>query len=199
MCPRIGYQMQRLSGYHNLDGLQLASKVVAAAKGLRENEEEPVEIRVDETGVGASCVDGLRLVAKDHNLIIVPLNFGAAGDKHYADYGSKLWGMMRDSLPFIQLPEDDTLTAQMVTRKYHLQLDGRVKLEKKDHMKQRLAGNNSLADAEGASPDRADALALCLADLSDRPFAHDRIGSTRDDTEPAFRPAVSDDVPALDL
>lgn len=184
VCSRMGKQVLPLQGFHNVDGGTLSSHVVRTVSKLREDYDynEPIEVRVDETGIGASAVDFLRRVANRQNLIIIPINFGAAGDKDYKDFGSKMWGEIRDSLPLISLPEDQDLTAQLVTRKYKLELDGRIKLERKEDMKKRGI----------SSPDRGDALGLSIVDLSGRVFRIEDVRSAMDESVPGIEESVID-------
>ena len=63
---------------------------------------------------------------------------------------------MGDALKTMSLPDDMILIEQMATREYKIRPDGRIKLESKDDMKKRQL----------TSPDRADALALCLYEHS---------------------------------
>ncbi|MCF7949497.1 MAG: terminase B [Spirochaetia bacterium] len=185
VCPRRGKQILPLQGFHNVDGGTLASHVIKIVSSLRDEHEynEPIEVRVDETGIGASAVDFLKRMAKKRNLIIVPINFGAAGDKDYKDFGSKIWGEIRDALMEVSLPDDQDLTAQLVTRKYKLELDGRIKLERKEDMKKRGI----------SSPDRADALGLATVDLSDRTFRIEDVSGSMDEKIPGIEDSIIDD------
>ena len=98
--------------------------------------------------------DQLEEVAGSVGVEVMPINFGGkASDLDFADYGAQMWGEMKEALATIRIPDDAELIAQLTTRKYKLQPDGRIKLERKEEMKKRGI----------SSPDRADALALCLA------------------------------------
>jgi hypothetical protein len=154
----MGMRVHPLRGYHGVDGGELAAYVVKLVKELRKEYgyQGVIEIRVDETGIGASVYDFLNRMKKRYNLIIIPINFGATGDSDYVDFGSRMWGTVKEMLPHLCLPEDQDLTAQLVTRKYKLDMYGRIKLERKEEMKKRGVH----------SPDRGDGLALACADLS---------------------------------
>lgn len=185
VVARRGLQVLPIQGFHNIDGGALAAQVVRIVKDLREKYEytEPIEIRIDETGIGASVVDFLQRVKKKFNLIIIPINFGAAGDKDYKDFGSKMWGTVRDALIEVSLPDDQELTGQLVTRKYKLELDGRIKLERKEDMKKRGV----------QSPDRGDGLALAIVDLSDRIFTAQDITAAIDESMTDTEESIIDD------
>ena len=88
------------------------------------------------------------------NIFVIPINFGGASLKpEYADRGAQMWVDLKEALATIQLPADEEMTAELSTRKYKLQPDGKIKLERKEDMKKRGI----------ASPDRGDALCLCFA------------------------------------
>ena len=68
-----------------------------------------------------------------------------------------MWGTVRERLRTekIELWNDQEQTAQLANRKYRLNSDGEIVLERKEDMKKRGV----------KSPDRADALVLAVADL----------------------------------
>jgi len=63
-----------------------------------------------------------------------------------------MWGNLKTLMPLLGMPERAELISQLTTRKYGLQPDGKIKLERKEAMKKRGL----------PSPDEGDALALCL-------------------------------------
>ena len=65
-----------------------------------------------------------------------------------------MWGKVRKYLQEgkLQLPDDDTLVSQLCNRRYLVNKDGKLELERKESMKKRGL----------TSPDIADALALAL-------------------------------------
>lgn len=153
---REGLVVHKPEGHYNCDGPTLAGYVMKVVRGIRAaGHRGTIEVRIDETGLGASPYDFLAREAAEHDLHVIPINFGWAGDTEYADVVAKMWGRVKELLATLQLPEDDDLTAQLVVRKYKIQPNGKVKLEAKEDMKKRGI----------MSPDRADALALCLSDL----------------------------------
>ena len=84
-------------------------------------------------------------------------------DYKYQDMGTEMWGVMGQALETLSLPDDIILIEQMATRQYKIKPDGRIKLETKDEMKKRSL----------SSPDRADALALCLCEPHNIAFSDD--------------------------
>jgi phage terminase large subunit len=116
---------------------------------------------VDDTGLGAGVTDQLEQAQNEEkvnpypafNIDVIPLvNNGEAWEPEYKDLGTELWGNLKDALPTICLPNDQELIEQLTNRKYNIEPDGRIKLERKADMKKRGVH----------SPDRADALALCM-------------------------------------
>ncbi|MFX4306331.1 terminase B [Exiguobacterium sp. A1_3_1] len=128
-----------------------------------------VVFKVDDTGVGGGVTDGIDEWIDTHNMQkfeVHGINNGARADDPdvYDKLGDQLWGNLRDLLetnfrrrmlgeePTLELLEDDKLVSQLTTRKYRVLSKGVIKVEPKDKMKKRGL----------ASPDRADALALCF-------------------------------------
>lgn len=94
---------------------------------------------------------------------IMECHFGGAGGKvdesdpiEYSNIAGIMWGKMRKYLQEerLQLPDDDALFSQLTNRKYIVNKDGKIEIERKEAMKKRGV----------KSPDIADALALALYD-----------------------------------
>lgn len=94
---------------------------------------------------------------------IVECHFGGSGGKvdeddpiEYANSTGLMWGSVRKALKDgkLQIPDNDTLMTQLSNRKYIVNKDGRIELERKEAMKKRGL----------KSPDMADALALAMYD-----------------------------------
>ena len=88
-------------------------------------------------------------------------HFGGAGGKNkdndpveFSNSTGKMWGLLREKLKNndIELIYDDKQITQLSNRKYRVNSDGEIELERKEEMKKR--GLNS--------PDRGDALVLSL-------------------------------------
>ena len=106
---------------------------------------------------------------------MVECHFGAKGGKvslkepiEYKNSTGIMWGTIRSNLlnKSLFLCKDEELVSQLTNRKYFIESDGTIRLEKKEEMKKRGVH----------SPDRADALALALYEpenkmiMSDKPF-----------------------------
>lgn len=137
-----------------MDTMWTAGQVAMLATRLRrELKYEPkIEVMVDETGIGAGVVDALKLQEVSLWITVVPINFGGKGDEECHDTATMLLKGIRDSISELQLPDDDDTVAQLSTRKYRVMPSGKIKIESKDELRARKM----------PSPDRADALGLCL-------------------------------------
>lgn len=172
ICYRWGYHVYPMITFQGIDTVRLTGEIIRLLRAIREHGYlEEIEVRVDETGIGAGVVDQLQAIRnglydtmkifklsprEDLHFVVVPVNFGGAGDKDSANFASVMWDRVKNLLPLLQLPNDDRMTKQLVTRRYSIAADGRVKIEDKKAMKKRGL----------KSPDRADALCLCVADVS---------------------------------
>jgi phage terminase large subunit len=149
---------------HHQDTMALAGAVVNEIRSYNKQLPDlPVNVKVDETGVGAGVVDKLEEVRQKGELkfTLTPVNFGAKGGEleeepiPFANNTGLLWGRVRHLLykNRLDLYKDDVLISQLNNRKYRLTGDGEIVLERKEDMKKRGA----------SSPDRADALVIALA------------------------------------
>lgn len=119
-----------------------------------------VNVNVDGGGVGAGVVDELESDHSDLNYKVIEQTFGGQGGTlneepiKYSNNTGLLWGNVRRLLlaEKLWLAEDNTLIKQLSTRKYSVDEDGNIRLERKQEMKKR----------NEESPDRADSLSLSL-------------------------------------
>ena len=113
-------------------------------------------IYIDATGIGASVVDS----ARNMGLAVLGIlpGMGAAAN-NMANKRAEMYWRMRATLQAnaISLPQDDYLVGDLCAAKYWYDGQGRVLIEPKDKIRDRL----------NRSPDSADALALTFA-FSDR-------------------------------
>jgi phage terminase large subunit len=157
IAVRIGTHVFDLYTYNGNDVVETAGNVIAIAREFMEKYKRPyVSIKIDDSGVGGGVTDILTRQANNQkgHWNIVPCNFGGPGDDKYHDEATILWAHARDLLVAgqLHLPNDDELLAQLSTRKYSLTEKGKIKLESKKEVKRR----------KKPSPDRADAVVLCL-------------------------------------
>lgn len=167
ICIREGFRILPLDRFNGINTIELSGRILAYAREYHaKGYIEPIRIKIDDSGIGGGVTDQLDAAIKEENekcenkdykrqfnIIVIPIiNNAVSENPKYADAGMETWGNMKDALATISLPDDMILTEQMATRRYGYKPDGRLKLEKKDDMKKRQL----------KSPDRADALALCL-------------------------------------
>jgi len=172
MYARIGGKVVGERHHYKLDTMQTTGYVLKLIDECKEKFPDitRVEIRIDDTGIGGAVTDRLNEINDEQQLKyeIIPVNNGAAAkDDHYGNFGSELWGQVRDMLEenmsryilgqpgVIELPDDEKLIAQLTTRKWRMGSNGKIYLERKEDLKKRGL----------SSPDRADAFVLAFANI----------------------------------
>lgn len=150
--PRVGRDARtfppiRLRG---LDTQQVASHIAGQINFYREAGRN-VLVNIDGGGVGGGVVDRLRALGFDVNEV----QFGSRADdpRKYANKRCEMYGVLRDALPGLALPQDEDLAEQLTSVEYGFTPSDQIALERKTSMKARGL----------ASPDLADALALTYA------------------------------------
>lgn len=154
--------------YNSFRERELKKQAEARKKG---GDYEPyrgrIYVQIDDTGLGGGVTDRLTEVKREQYLtqmFIIPINAaekietdsleGKEAAKYYNNLTTHMWASVRDLLKNkdIQIEDDDTLFAEMSSRKYRTASNGKLELESKDDMKKRGLD----------SPDRGDALALAV-------------------------------------
>lgn len=150
LVPRRGLKAFEPIAFRNLDGIQLAARVIEVANRLRRADERPV-VRVDVIGIGASVYDQLK---QNSSIRTIAVNVGEAStNANHARKRDEVWFTLRDWLKDGgAIPDDVKLQGELVAPTYSFDVRGKIKVESKDDMKARLK----------RSPDRADALALAV-------------------------------------
>lgn len=157
-------RLSKLNIFQHNDTMELTGQVVNIIKSL--NKDYPdvrVNVKVDCDGLGVGLYDRLREVINEKglNARAVECHFGAKGGKvrnsepiSYFNSTGIMWGLIRTKFKekSLYIIEDSELINQLTNRKYFIESDGDIRLEKKEDMKKRGVH----------SPDRADALALAL-------------------------------------
>ena len=152
LAKRQGPVIHPLTVWRNLDLMQLTGAVKAEYDAMPPSK-RPAEIIVDSNGFGAGVLDRLRelgLPARGLNV-----SERAMAKDTYLNLRAELWFKMKMYLEGmdVSLPRDDALYAELAAPRYHFTSAGKLQVESKDSMKKRGV----------ASPDRADAVALSLA------------------------------------
>ena len=107
---------------------------------------------VEETGIGSGVVDRARHLG----VSVLPVSPASqATTNQWANKRAECWWLLREALQggAVSLPEDDMLTADLTAPRFHYDALGRIQLEIKKKIKDRL----------GRSPDAGDALAITFA------------------------------------
>jgi hypothetical protein len=114
---------------------------------------EANNIYADASGMGMVMCDALA----ESGWVVNRVNFGATAydNNAYTNRSAEMWYGMAKKIEDAEiiLPEDEDLTAQLTCRRTITNSKGKLGVESKDSMRARGI----------ASPDRADALALCLS------------------------------------
>jgi len=152
LCKRQGPVVHPLRVWGNLDLMQLTGAVKVeydtSPPHLR-----PAEIIVDSIGLGAGVLDRLRelgLPARGLNV-----SERAASNATYINTRAELWFKAKEWLENrdVSLPRDEQLFAELASPRYSFTSTGKIQVESKESIKKRGL----------KSPDRADAVCLCLA------------------------------------
>ncbi len=118
-------------------------------------EERPARVFVDVGGLGAGVVDRLRELG--HSDIVVAVNAGnkPLDARKYANKRAEMWGNLKQWLEDqpCQIPDSDSLHADMCNPKYSVDSNSRLVIESKQQMKSRGI----------RSPDECDALCLTFS------------------------------------
>lgn len=149
MVRRQGRAVFAKKEFGDVDSLYLANQIV-----LEHRAHALDAVFIDCTGgYGLGVVDNLRRMV-GNELTIYEINFSArANDSdHYFNKRAEMWDEMNRWIPSGVLPNDETLCKDLTGVRCEIDR-GRLKLEEKKAVKQRL----------GRSPDTADALALTFA------------------------------------
>jgi hypothetical protein len=149
LAIRDGNKVLPFLAWRDRDTMAAVGRFIVEFKkaGLEAN-----NIFADASGLGMPMCDALAEAGWEVNRV----NFGSTAydADAYTNRSSEMWyGMAKkiDGAEII-LPEDDDLTAQLTCRKSLVNSKGKLGVESKDSMRARGL----------ASPDKADALALCL-------------------------------------
>ena len=145
LSRRRGLILLEQKRYRPMDNMALAGQVSAQI-----HEHEPDAVFVD-AGRGEGVIDRLRQLGHDN---IIEVNFGGTPiNQRYANKRAEMWAQMGEWLQTGQIMPDQRLRQELTTPTYSFDEAGRLKLEAKEKIKERI----------GYSPDGADSLALTFA------------------------------------
>ncbi len=147
---RDGNKIIEIVAWRDPDPMRVAGKCMAELARLGVPKEN---VFADAGGLGSGIVARMREIGWP----VHGVQFGAsplAKSERIQNRATEVWDTMANEIQFqrIILPNDSELITQLTSRKFHIPSSGKLKLETKQEMKKRGL----------PSPDRADALALCL-------------------------------------
>ena len=150
ICISDGNKILPMIAWREKDTMAAVGRFIVEFKkaGLEAN-----NIYADASGMGMVMCDALA----ESGWVVNRVNFGATAydNNAYTNRSAEMWYNMAKRIEDAEiiLPEDEDLTAQLTCRRTITNSKGKLGVESKDSMRARGI----------ASPDRADALALCLS------------------------------------
>jgi len=150
ICISDGNKILPMIAWREKDTMSAVGRFIVEFKkaGLEAN-----NIYADASGMGMVMCDALA----ESGWVVNRVNFGATAydNNAYTNRSAEMWYNMAKKIEDAEiiLPEDEDLTAQLTCRRTITNSKGKLGVESKDSMRARGI----------ASPDRADALALCLS------------------------------------
>lgn len=166
ICPLFDdrYQ-QKPEVYNHNDTMQLTGRVVQMIERYNDRYNLPViNVKIDCDGLGVGVYDRLKEIVRERrwkNVKVHECHFGGRGGRlkaddpvNYSNSSGLMWGMLRERLRrnALVLWYNDKQISQISNRKYRVNSDGEIEIERKEEMKKRGL----------KSPDMADALVLSL-------------------------------------
>lgn len=149
---------------HN-DTMEVAGQLIQQIEIQRSKHQDiPIYVKIDCDGLGVGVYDRLCEVKFQkgwQHIEIIECHFGAHGGKNnetepieYSNSTGLMWGLIREKARNgkLNLIYDDKQISQLSNRKYRINSDGKIELERKEEMKKRGL----------SSPDKGDALGLSL-------------------------------------
>jgi len=167
LCPVWDYRHQLpMQIIRKQDTMQISGAVMQMVLSYHQQYPKAIiSVKVDCDGLGVGVYDRLHELVRQEKALqgveLYELHFGGRGGSmrsgdpiEYSNTTGLMWGAVREALrqELLTLTYDDELIAQLTNRKYRLNSNGRIELERKEAMKKRGL----------RSPDRADALALAM-------------------------------------
>ena len=147
LCKRRGKIVYPLKRFKGLDNMTLASQIAFIA-----SEDKPDAIFID-AGRGEGVIDRLRQLGVRN---VIEVNFGSSArdNTRYLNKRAEMWTETRNYLKDGgSLPDDADLKTELSAVEYSITEQGRMKLESKEKIKEKI----------GRSTDGADSLALTFA------------------------------------
>lgn len=144
LTVKRGNRIETLESWTHTSIVETAERI-----RLHASRHQPVDIRIDDTGVGGGLTDLL----KSWGLPATGVNYaGKAKDRQYPNIASELWFDFAAMLPQLsinpQIPDLAKLTTELTTRKWHINSRNQRQIESKQDYKDTMnLGSPDLADS----------------------------------------------------
>jgi hypothetical protein len=166
---RQGHVITKVERRRHLTTMEIAGWIASVIR-----KDKPAKVAIDVGGLGVGVYD--RLVEQGHGDVVVAINFGSKpvepppmDDSGKPSGGplnrrAEMWQNMKNALQEgrFQIPDDDSLHADLTSCGYKYDSSGRLVLESKQDMRKRGM----------PSPDSADAMALCFSEPEGSAIPH---------------------------
>lgn len=146
------------------DDIVMLGKQLVARYKLTPSNDDPIPVKIDDTGVGGGVTDRLKQLKKHYPeefwwLEVHPVVFGKKiKHRYYDDSTTYMMGVVKSLLAphdvdgrpkpvELILPDDGDLVAQLSCRKYYLVENGKMRVESKKVMKERGLPSPDVADS----------------------------------------------------
>ena len=150
ICYRRGRLVNKMTAYSKMDTVELANKLTNIVR-----EDKPARVFLDMGNTGAGVYD--ILIDRGFGQIVRGVNFGgkAINDDRYFNKRAEMWAEANEWLKGnVELINDEELADDLCSVNKGYDSKGRLQLEPKDRLKERI----------GRSPDKADAFVLTFAE-----------------------------------
>lgn len=165
IAARIGGRVFPLYKYTKKSTMETAGNIIRIAKAMKKQygQISAVAITVDDDGLGGGVTDRLREINREEGLgyrVYGARNGGKPKDRsRYSNWITEKWDEMsirleanmsaraRGEEDLTQLPKDEELISDLTSRRYYVNSNGRIEIEKKEEMKKRIHRSPDCADA----------------------------------------------------
>jgi hypothetical protein len=126
------------------DVVEVTGQTKEAARRL-----DAQRIQVDGVGIGAGVVDLLRAQLPGVEVVDMQAGQRATDPERFVDRRAEWWWALRERAEAgdLDLPDDEVLLAELTGPKYSFDARGRIRVESKDHMRDRGLESPDLGDA----------------------------------------------------
>ncbi len=151
LCTRQGGKVLPLQCFHSQDTMVTTGRIIEAYRA-----HPATSTKIDVIGIGAGVFDRLNEQGGYH-AVAVESGARARDRDKYVNLRAEMWSGLKGLLQagLVGLPPDEVLAGELASVKYSFDSAGRMLIESKESMRKRGLG----------SPDRADSVVYCFADI----------------------------------